>query len=94
MAKVITERIKPTLNQIIGTEQKGFIEGGDITGNLILVKEVIELCKEKDVEAYIMLMDFMKAYHRIDWETIELILREMNFGEPVIEIIKLLYKNS
>jgi len=94
LAKVITERIKPILKQIIGTEQQGFIEGGDISGNLILVKEVIEFCKEKNVEAYIILMDFMKAYDRIDRETIEITLREMNFGEPLIEMIKLLYENS
>ena len=43
-AKAITERIKKTLKQIIGTEQQGFIKGGDITGNLILVKEIIEYC--------------------------------------------------
>lgn len=94
LAKVITERIKPILKQIIGTEQQGFIEGGDISGNLILVKEVIEFCKEKEIEAYIILMDFMKAYNRIDRETIEITLREMNFGEPLIEMIKLLYENS
>ena len=37
-AKIITEIIKPALKQMIGTEQQGFIQGGDITGNLILVK--------------------------------------------------------
>ena len=38
LSKIITERIKPALKQIIGTEQQCFIQGGDITGNLILVK--------------------------------------------------------
>lgn len=38
LVKIITERIKPTLTEIIGTDQQGFIKGGDITGNLILVK--------------------------------------------------------
>ena len=47
MAKVITERTKLTLNQIIGTERQGFIEGGDITGSLILVKEIIDYTKKK-----------------------------------------------
>ena len=94
MAKVMIERIKPTLSQVTGTEQQRFIEGGDIAGNLILVKEIIDCCKEKDVRAYIILMDFMKAYDRIDRETIELTLREMNFGEPIIDMITLLYEDS
>ena len=44
--KAITERIKPTLPQIIETEQQRFIEGGDIVGNLISVKEITEYCKK------------------------------------------------
>ena len=38
LAKIITERIKPALKQIIVTEQQGFIKGGGITGKRILVK--------------------------------------------------------
>ena len=49
LAKIITERIKPALKQIIGKEQQGFIQRGDITGNLILVKEIMEYCKEEDI---------------------------------------------
>ena len=66
LAKIITERIKPALKQIIGTEQKGFIQGGDITGNLKLVKEIMIYCKEEDIEAYMIMIDFKKAYDRID----------------------------
>ena len=93
-AKVITERMKVTLNEIIGTEQQGFIKGGDITGNLILVKEIIEYCNEENIEAYIIMMDFKKAYDRIDRETVEITLRAMNFGENIINMIKLLYAGS
>ena len=62
--------------------------------NLILVKEIMEYYNETDNETYIMMMDFMKAYDRIDRETIKLTIREMNFGEPIIEMIKLLYEKS
>ena len=93
-AKAITERIKKTLKQIIGTEQQGFIKGGDITGNLILVKEIIEYCNEENIEAYIILMDFKKAYDRIDRETLEYTMRAMNYGENLIEMVKLLYQDS
>lgn len=43
MTKVITEQIKPTLSQIIGKEQQGFIEEGGITGNLIMGMYLINL---------------------------------------------------
>ena len=65
-AKIITERIKRALKQIIGTEQQGFIQGGDITRNLILVKDIMEYCKEEGIEVYMIMMDFKKSYDRID----------------------------
>ena len=49
---------------VIGREQQDFVEGGDITGNILLVKLIIEYCDEKDIEGRSMvMMDFkiMKA---------------------------------
>ena len=40
------------------------------------------------------MMDFKKAYDRIDRETLEITLRAMNFGETIIDMIKLLYAES
>ena len=94
LAKVITNRIRPTLREIIGTEQQGFVDGGDIIGNVILVKEIIEYCNETDTEAYVLMMDFKKAYDRIDRETIEQTMRKMNYGENILKLIKLLYTGS
>ena len=47
MAKIMTERMKLVLHKLIGKEQQGFIRDGNIKGNLMLVKEVIEYCNEK-----------------------------------------------
>ena len=94
LAKVITNRIRPTLREIIGTEQQGFVDGGDIIGNVILVKEIIEYCNETDTEAYVLMMDFKKAYDRVDRETIEQTMRKMNYGENILKLIKLLYTGS
>ena len=85
---------KPSLKQIIGTEQQGFIQGGDITGNLILVIEIMEYCKAEDIEAYMIMMNFKKAYDRIDRKTMEETLRAMNFSEKIIYLFLLLYAGS
>ena len=58
--KTTAERIKPLLPQAVGNEQQGFILGGDISGNLLLVKEIIEYCNEDKIEAHMILMDFKK----------------------------------
>ena len=90
-AKVITEIIKPTLPQIIVMIQQGFIEGGDIAGNLILVKEIIEYFKKENIEVYLILTDFKKAHDSIDRGTIDTTMRAMNYGEKLIGVIKLIY---
>ena len=81
MAKVITNRIKPTIREIIGTEQQGFVEGGDIIGHTILVKEIIEYCNETDKETYVLMMFFKNIYDRLDRITIEQTIRKVNYGE-------------
>jgi hypothetical protein len=42
LAKIVTSRMRPVLNSVIEKDQQGFIKDGDISGNLILVKEIIE----------------------------------------------------
>ena len=40
------------------------------------------------------MMDFKKAYDRVDRETIEQTMRKMNYGENILKLIKLLYTGS
>ena len=82
------------LTQIIGTEQHGFIQGGDITGNLMLVKEIIEYCKEDNIEEYMIMMDFKKAYDRIDRDTMMKTLQAMSISRKIIDLVELLYEDS
>jgi hypothetical protein len=56
LAKIVTERMKGVLKSVIANDQQGFIEDGDITGNLILVKEIIEYCRETDAEGAMITM--------------------------------------
>ena len=93
-AKATTERIKPALTQVIGNEQQGFVQGGDISGNLILVKEIIQYCNDEQVEAYMILMDFMKAYDRVDREAMDQTIKAMNFPTYIQEMISLLYTDA
>ena len=46
-----------------------------------LVKEIKEYCNEEDEEGCMIMMDFMKAYDRVDRGAMIKTLRAMNFGE-------------
>ena len=91
LAKIVTERMKGVLAKLIDKAQQGFIKDGDITGNLILVKEIIEYCNENDEEGAIILMDFKKAYDRVDRGAVFRVLEKMGFGRDFVDIVKVLY---
>ena len=94
LAKILTERMKKVLKKVIGNEQQGFIPDGDIAGNLLLVKEIIAYCEEEEVEGFMIMMDFEKAYDRVDRGVMLETLRSMNFGEKFIRMVELLYEGS
>jgi len=93
LAKITTERMKDVLNTVIANDQQGFIKDGVITGNLILVKEVIEYCNELNEEGAVVMMDFMKAYDRVDRDVMMKVLRKMNFGEDMLNMVETLYED-
>ena len=57
-------------------------------------EKIIKYCNEKNIEAYLILMDFKKAYNMIDRETVEFTMRAMNFVDNLIEMVKLLILTS
>ena len=91
MAKIVAERMKKVLTSVIDNDQQGFIKDGDITGNLILVKEIIEFCNESGGAGAVLMMDFKKAYDRVSRETMVRVLKEMNFGEGLLRIVETMY---
>jgi hypothetical protein len=93
MAKIVTNRMRPVLNSVIENDQQGFIKEGDITGNLILVKEIIQYCNEEEVAGAMILMDFKKAYDRVDRGLMIRTLERMNFGPEFIQLIETLYED-
>ena len=94
IAKILTERMRPVLNSVIDNDQQGFIKGGNISGNLLQVKAMIEYCNEEDIDGAMIFMDFKKAYDRIDRDMMFRTLEKMNFGEDYIKMVKLLYTNA
>jgi exonuclease III len=94
LAKILTERLKNVLTRLIGAEQQGFIPGGDIAGNLLLVKEIIAYCDEEGMEGAMIMMDFMKAYDRVDRDTMMKTMEAMNIGEGFRKMVRVLYAGS
>ena len=72
IAKVLVNRIRPLLNNIVSPYQSAFILGRSIHDNILLTHEIMHKfnrCKGKMCWATIKL-DLEKAYDRIEWDFI------------------------
>ncbi|XP_028790032.1 uncharacterized protein LOC114746021 [Neltuma alba] len=87
VSKVLANRMKPILARIISQNQRAFIEGRLIQGNIIIAHEAYHYLKnKKKCRKYEMVVkiDMNKAYDRLEWRFIEEVMRKMGFSEKWI----------
>ena len=87
---VIAERIKPVLNRIIHSDQKGFLQGRYIGEAVRSTYDTIEYAKSNNLSGAILLIDFSKAYDSLSHFFIKDSLRAFNFGESLCRWVDIL----
>ena len=93
LTKILANRLKKILPQIISEEQNCFIPHRTIFNNLFLTRDAIRLAKEKNAKFYILRIDQEKAFHKIDHNFLNKTMQKMSFSE-FITYIKILYQNN
>lgn len=83
LSKMITNRLKILMPQLINIDQVGFIPNRIIYDNILVAQEV--LSKDKK---YTISVDFAKAYDSISHETIYKILEHLNFPPSFTNLVK------
>jgi len=73
-SKIIAERIKPYLARFITKEQFGFIPNRQIHDAVGLAQEGIHTIKVKKIKACLLRLDLIKAYDKVDWGFLRLLL--------------------
>ena len=92
--KAIANRIKPTLNTIISHAQTGFIKGRYIGENIRLLFEILDYIDENELPALLFFSDFEKAFDSLDHDFMLRCLKQFNFGDSIINWVKLFYSDS
>ena len=90
---VIAKRFKTVLDKLIDFDQTGFISGRYIGENLRLIYDIMQFTEEKDIPGLLLLIDFEKAFDSISWEFLTSVLKLFNFGESIINWVKVFYNN-
>ena len=89
----IAERIKPALNTIIHSDQKGFVAGRYIGEVVRTTNDIIEHAKETNTSGLLLLIDFEKAYDSISFSFINKCMRFFNFCDDMIKWVEILLFN-
>eukprot|EP00253_Pinus_taeda_P028824 PITA_28824 len=79
IAKVITSRLKPILSRCISNEQFGFLEGRQIHEAIGVAQETIHSVKLGKRKGGVVKIDLSKAYDRIIWTYLRMMLTHLDF---------------
>ena len=72
--EVISNKMRPILAQFISKEQFGFLKNHQILEVVGISQEFMHTIKVKKLDAIILKMDLIKAFDRVNWVFLRLIL--------------------
>lgn len=89
ISKVIANRLKPLMNDLVGPNQASFIPGRQTVDNIVMAQELLHsLQPRKGKQGAMMIkIDLEKAYDRVDWQFLEEVLQKVGFTTTLIWVI-------
>ena len=93
LTKCLSIRLKKVLPNIIHRDQTGFLKGRYIGENINKVLNIASVTKIKNQIAYLMTVDFEKAFDFLEFKHIEKTLNFYNFGPMMRTWLKVIYND-
>ena len=91
LAKVLANRLKKCLPNLIHPDQSGFLKGRNIGSNIRLIIDIIEYTETNDIPGAILLLDIQKAFDSVSHDFLLKVLKHFNFDQKFIDWIKVFY---
>lgn len=91
LARVMANRLKYVLPNIISPNQTSSVLRRDISENICGIRDVIDMVEDNSSSGYIINIDQMKAFDRVSHKYLFTILEKFGFGQKFIKWIKIFY---
>ncbi|GMQ06217.1 hypothetical protein CsSME_00050882 [Camellia sinensis var. sinensis] len=91
IAKVLANRLRRVLSCMISSSQNAFVPGRIITDNILLAHEMFHLIKTRKKEhksVFAVKLDMNKAYDRVRWDFLLMVIRRFGFSERWVKLIE------
>ena len=79
ISKVLAGRLKRIIGLVISEEQSGFLKDRNILDGPLVINELLSWIKRKGRRAFLLKIDFEKAYDNVSWKFLMSILEQMGF---------------
>ncbi|XP_059073453.1 uncharacterized protein LOC131874206 [Cryptomeria japonica] len=83
--KAISIRLSKLLPRIIYLEQGGFVPGWETPEGAIVAHEILHSISQKKVPAMILKLDMLKAYDRVNWQSLVAVLYRFGFSHSWVK---------
>ncbi len=94
LAKTLARRLQDHLPNMIRPSQTGFVEGRSILDNTFLAQEAQEWVEESNQDLVLLLLDFEKAFDKIEWSFLFEALAKLGFCPKWIRWVSSLYTSA
>ena len=91
ITKALANRISNVINSLVSEDQTCCIPGRDIADNVLIMRNIIEYVNDNNRNGYVLKIDQLKAFDRVNHNYIFDVLKKMGFGNEFINWIKILY---
>ncbi|KAL3702106.1 hypothetical protein R1sor_020128 [Riccia sorocarpa] len=88
IAKIVAERLKKLMPDLVDVQQAGFIKGRSIVSNLLGLELGNDWAKISDQSCMFLKLDFVKAYDRVEHHFLLRTLQQYGFSEDSMHIFK------
>nr|KAJ0219330.1 hypothetical protein LSAT_V11C300114670 [Lactuca sativa] len=81
IAKVLAERMKVCIPHVVSQTQTAFIKDRNILDDPLIINEVISWLRKNKSKAFLFKVDFEKAFDCLNWNYLDSVMAQMNFGQ-------------